>query len=288
MTRPPFWSVLVTGLLFAAATAGTAHAQSEGPLVRVAEARLNLVERATLAAERTGVLEQVAVQEGLLIEEGSLIARLRDQVIRAQLAVADKHLQNDVDLRFAKKAAELSTLEFSKSLKVNEGAAGTITEMELRRQRLASEKALLQLEQAQLQLDIAKLQRQETYAMLASYTVTAPWSGYVVKVHKRRGEAVREGEPIAEIADLSQLRAEGYVTLADSFRLRIGAPVQFRLDIAGTDLNVEEETFQGELVFVEPKVDPITQKVRVWAKISNSQGLLKDGMQGSLYIASRQ
>ncbi|OYW17580.1 MAG: hypothetical protein B7Z55_12260 [Planctomycetales bacterium 12-60-4] len=258
---------------------------SVGPLT-VPEVRLSLVERATLSAERTGILDQMTVREGDAVAAGDLVAKLRDQVVRAQLAVAEKQLENDVDLRFARKAAELANLEFSKSVKVNAGTSGTISEMELRKQRLASEKALLQLEQAQLQLEIAKLQRDETYAMLNAYAVTAPWAGVVMRVSKRRGEAVREGEPIVEIADLSRLRAEGYVNLTDSLRLQVGAPVQLRLNIPGAELPIENRTFEGRVSFIEPKVDPVTQKVRVWADIVNDSGLLKDGMQGAMVIAT--
>lgn len=269
-------------LFFHTATQGQT---SYGPLT-VPEVRLSLVERATLAAERTGVLDQVAVREGDAVAAGALVAKLRDQVIRAQLAVAEKQLENDVDLRFARKAAELANLEFSKSVKVNAGASGTISEMELRKQRLASEKALLQLEQAQWQLEITRLQRDETLALLNAYSVTAPWAGVVMKISKRRGEAVREGEPIVEIADLSRLRAEGHVSLNDSLRLRVGAPVQLRLDVPGGELSIEERTFQGRLVFIEPKVDAVTQKVRIWAEIANDGGLLKDGMQGAMVVAA--
>lgn len=273
--------LLMSGALAPAAV----RAQSSVPQVlRVPEVRLTLVEKASLAAERTGVLDRVAVREGDRIRQGSLVAALRDQVVRAQLAVAERQCANDIDLRFARKAAELANLELSKSMRVNESTSGTISEMELRRLRLASEKALLQLEQAQVQLEISRLQCEETQTALASYQVVAPWDGVVLKVAKRRGEAVREGEMIAELADLSRLRAEGYVTLADSLRLQIGAVVQLRIQIPHADVPLEAEDFPGEVVFIEPKVDPVTQKVRIWAEIVNRDGLLKDGMLGELQV----
>lgn len=276
---------LLTGLFFWSDDK-TALAQSSRAVLKVPEVRLSLVERATLAAERTGILEQVAVREGDEVAEGDLVARLRDQVIRAQLAIAEKQLQNDVDLRFARKSAELANIEFSKLVQVNQGTSGTISEMELRRQRLASEKALLQMEQAQFQLEIARLQRDETQASLSAYRVLAPWGGVVTKVSKRRGEAVREGEPIAEIADLSRLRAEGHVSLADSLRLQVGSVVQMQVDLPEGTGDGEIPSFAGQIVFIEPKVDLVSRKVRVWAEIVNSKGFLKEGMQGTLSIAT--
>ncbi|MBI1348216.1 efflux RND transporter periplasmic adaptor subunit [bacterium] len=261
------------------------QAQSASPVIRLAETRLSLIDRAALSAERTGVLQEVTVHEGETVKAGAHVAKLRDQIIRAQLAIADKQLENDVDLRFARKAAELATLEFSKSVKVNEGTSGTISEIELRRLRLASEKALLQLEQAQWHLELARLQREETAATYSTYTVMAPWSGVVMKVNKRRGEAVREGEAIVEIADLARLRAEGYVTLSDSLRLRPGQEVRWQWSIPGLSENETPQVYAGRLTFIEPKVDPVTQKVRIWAEVENVDSRLKDGMQGVLFIA---
>lgn len=272
-----FYSVL--------AFATPAEADSGPQVIRLAETRLSLIDRAALSAERTGVLHEVTVKEGDAVKASTVVARLRDQVIRAQLAIADKQLENDVDMRFARKAAELANLEFSKSVKVNEGTSGTISEIELRRLRLASEKALLQLEQAQWQLELTRLQREETAAIHATYTVLAPWSGIVMKVNKRRGEAVREGDAIVEIADLSRLRAEGYVSLTDALKLQPGQAVRWQWSILGLPDSETPQVFAGQLTFIEPKVDPVTQKVRVWAEIQNADARLKDGMQGVLFIA---
>lgn len=265
---------------------GAAEAQNSPEVIRLSDTRLSLIDRAALSAERTGVLNEVSVQEGELVKTGAVVARLRDQVVRAQLAIADKQLENDVDLRFARKAAELANLEFSKSVKVNEGTSGTISEMELRRLRLASEKALLQMEQAQWQMELTRLQREETAAIHATYLISAPWSGVVMKVHKRRGEAVREGEAIAEIADLTRLRAEGYVALSDSLKLQAGQEVRWQWSIPNMSESEAPQIYAGRLTFIEPKVDPVTQKVRVWAEIKNVDARLKDGMQGILYIAT--
>jgi RND family efflux transporter MFP subunit len=254
-------------------------------VLTVREVRLSLVERALLAAERTGVLDRVHVREGDVVAADAPVAQLRDQLLRAQLEIAERHLQNDVDLRFSRKAAELANLEFAKSVKVNEGTAGTISEMELRRLRLAGEKALLQLEQAQLQLDIARLEREEKRVQLAAYQVIAPWSGVVLRVHKRRGEAVREGEPIVELADLSKLRAEGVVSLADALKLQPGQPVRLRVALPTEDAAEPARLFEGTIVFIEPKVDAVTQRVRFWAEIANDGHWLKEGMQGTLGVA---
>gem|GEM_PF-6476738 len=275
-----FWCVL------ALTATNLSRAESGPPVIRLSETRLSLIDRAALSAERTGILNDVTVREGDKVEPGTIVARLRDQVIRAQLAIADKQLENDVDMRFARKAAELANLEFSKSVKVNEGTSGTISEIELRRLRLASEKALLQLEQAQWQLELTRLQREETAAIHAAYTVTAPWSGVVMKVNKRRGEAVREGDAIVEIADLSRLRAEGYVALSEALQLQPGQNVRWQWSIPGLSDEEAPRVYAGQLTFIEPKVDPVTQKVRVWAEILNVDARLKDGMQGVLFIAT--
>lgn len=252
-------------------------------VLRVPDCRLSLFERANLASERTGIIDRVKVREGDEVAANQIVAELRNNTIQAALATAEMQANNDIDLRFARKATDLAALEYAKSMKVNESAAGTVPEIELRRLRLAVDKSMLQVEQAEHLLDVLRLQCEEKRALLNTCKIAAPWSGVVIRVLKRPGEGLREGEAVVEIADLSRLRAEVYVPHADTWRLQVGQDVRLQLD-APDESEEKPRAFPGKVVFIEPRVDPVTQKVRVWAEIQNEDRLLKDGLQGVLFI----
>ncbi len=261
-----------------------AVAQTSPAVLRIPDCRLSLFERANLASERSGIIDSVKVREGDEVAANAIVAELRDNAIRSALATAEMQASSDIDLRFARKASDLAALEFTKSVKVNEIAAGTVTEIDLRRLRLAVEKSMLQVEQAEHLQDVLRMQCDEKRTLLSTCKITAPWSGVVMRVLKRPGEGLREGEAVVEIADLSRLRAEVYVPYADTGRLQVGQDVRFQLEMPEDHPDEKPPAFPGQIVFIEPRVDPVTQKVRVWAEIQNEDRMLKDGLQGVLFI----
>lgn len=270
-------------LIIAVASPSIALGQDTGSVLRIPDCRLSLFAKASLASERSGIIDRVEVVEGDRVEAGDRVAHLKDYAVRAALATSEKQAENDIDLRFAKKAVELATLELSKSIKVNEFAAGTIAEIELRRLRLAAEKSLLQVEQAEHQVEVLQLQRDEKRAALAMCTIAAPWSGVVLRVLKRPGEGVREGESVLEIVDLNRLRAEVYVPLTEAWQIRVGQDVRFK-PAQSDGASSTTRVFSGHVVHMEPRVDPVTQKVRIWAEIQNQDDRLMDGLQGELFV----
>ena len=76
---------------------------------------LRLFEEAEVPAQEAGVVTDVAVREGQRVKQGELLAQIDDQVPRlaaeaakAQYDIARAKATNDVRIRFAKKALEVS------------------------------------------------------------------------------------------------------------------------------------------------------------------------------------
>ena len=109
-------------------------------------------------------------------------------------------------------------------------------------------------------------------------------------MQKSAGESVQEGEPIADIANLNELKVEGFLPLELAWMVGRGQPVEVQVEVPGIELEVENVRFRGEVVFVDSEVQEVSQKVRVWAKVTNSQGLLKSGLIATMRIprAERQ
>ena len=239
---------------------------------------------ANLSPGTSGLLNAVSVRPGDHVGEGAVVAVLRDASARAALGRVARQAADDADLRYARKASELAQAEYLAARDLNTEIAGARPEAEVRRLRLAAERSLLAIEQAESRLEQADLQRVQLEAELEGYRVTAPFAGTVLRVLRRRGESCRPGEPVVEIADLSRLRVIGYVPLADAWRVHRGQPVAVRAVVDGADLPVERELFVGEVTFVSPLVREVAGTVEVWGEVDDPHGLLRDGLTAGMAI----
>lgn len=252
----------------------------------VKNARVMLIERVTLASPRAGVLAFVELREGDPVEARQIVASLDASVAKANLAIARHRASSTVDRRFAKKAIELSQIEYDKARQANNNieGGGVFTEIDLHRLKLSVDKTILQLEQAESEARIQALAVEQLAAEVNSFAVVAPFAGRVTKVHRIKGEAVALGDPIAEVVNLDRMRVEGFVSVQAGLRIRPGSPVVVRLDLPDVDLPEEHLTMHGKLVFVDAGVEPISGQIRVWAEVPNPEGILRAGLPARMII----
>lgn len=244
-----------------------------------------LIDRVTLASDRPGIIDFVSAREGEAVKADQQIAGLKDEVAQARRAVAQREADNDIEVRYAEKASEVADAEYDKALEVNlKLPSGGIPDIEVRRLKLAAERAVLQIEQAQNQLTIAGLNLEQAEAEMDTYQIVAPFDGVVTMVHKSKGEAVRQGDPILDMVSTSRIRVEGKVNIRDIWSVREGDKVEVRLDIPGEELAVERQTFEGKIVFVDVAVQALTREVRVWAEVENRNSILKEGLYARMKI----
>jgi membrane fusion protein, multidrug efflux system len=252
-------------------------------VIVVPDCRVRLTNEVQLASARTGILEMV-VAEGEPISRGDVVARLHDELPHIGHAIAEREATNDIEVRFARKASELAQVKYIRAVDANKNVPGTVSELELRELRLAAEKSLLQIEQAQHQFLIAGLRRDEAAETLNTCRIAAPFDGIVLDVFKRPGEVVREGEVVLRLASGSHVRVEGFVTLQEAARLRRGMPVRVFLAADRSARPATTEPLPGRLALVDIKVEPVSRKVRIWADVDNSGGLLRDGLSAGMQI----
>jgi macrolide-specific efflux system membrane fusion protein len=278
--------LLLPSWLIAAETATNAKP------IEVQSVVLRLLAEADVPAQEAGVLTKVAVREGDAVNKGGLLAQIDDQVARmaeqaAQFKydVAHEKATNDVQIRFARKAAEVAEAEFQRSTESIARFAKSVSQSQLDVDRLNAEKTRLEAEQAdhnqqiavlemktqQNELDAAKVQR-------IRRQIVAPFDGTIVQVFVRLGEWVEPGQKALRIVNIDRLKAEGFLRASEADAKLLGAPVRLTLDLAGDGFDGERAAaFDGKVSFVSPEVDPITGQVRVWAEIDNRAGRLRPG-----------
>jgi macrolide-specific efflux system membrane fusion protein len=258
---------------------------------------LRLLAEAEVPAQEAGVLTKVAVREGDAVKQGAPLAQIDDQVARmaeqaAQFKydVAHEKATNDVQIRFARKAAEVADAEFQRSTESIARFAKSVSQSQLDVDRLNAEKTRLEAEQADHNQQIAvlemKTQQNELDAARVQRVrrqIVAPFDGTIVQVFVRLGEWVEPGQKALRIVNIDRLKAEGFLPAREADAKLLGAPVRLTLDLAGE----EAAAFNGKVSFVSPEVDPITGQVRIWAEIDNHAGRLRPGQPVRMVIDLR-
>ncbi|MEX2307117.1 MAG: efflux RND transporter periplasmic adaptor subunit [Pirellulales bacterium] len=261
--------------------------------VEVESVVLRLLEEAEVPAQEAGVVTAVAVREGQRVKQGELLTQIDDQVARlaadaakAEFEIARAKATNDVRIRFAKKALEVSEAELRRSTESIERFAKSVSQSQLDVEELTVQRNRLEAEQAEHEQQIARLElngKQNEFtaaqAEVARRRIVAPFDGVIVQVYVRKGEWVEPGQQALRIVNVDRLKAEGFIPAAQATASMAGKPVRLTMGPSG-----ETDPIAGTIVFVSPEVDPITGQVRMWSEIDNRDGRLRPGQPARMVI----
>ena len=277
--------VVIVAVLALATNDQTVKAQQRQPdVVSAYDCTIQLIDVVTLAAERPGILEDDTPELGVEVQAGQVVAGLKDGVAKATYEKELEKSTNDVHIRFASKSSEVADAELAMSEAANAKVVDAVSKVEIQKLKLAAQKAMLQIEQAEFERRIAQLTVKENEEALKTYQVLAPFSGIVSKVFQRKGEAVQQGTPILEVLSTGRLKIEGYVSIPDSFHIKTGDTVQVQLDAKELDIPFKDEILVGKVKLVDPTISEIIGSVKVTAEVPNPRGILRPGLKAKMVI----
>lgn len=194
-----------------------------------------------LTVETTGIVKDVMFAANEHVEEGQSLVRLDDAVQRA-------------DLEAAKTQAALDRQALDRALALQERGVGTDATLDAARAAHSASTS-----------QVAKLQ-----AVLDQKLLKAPFSGTIGIPRVEEGQYVAPGNAVATLQDIDTMRADFTVPEQRFSELKIGQPVRFGL--ASGDL-----PYEGKVVGIDPKIDPVSRLVSVRAEITNPDGRLSPG-----------
>ncbi|WP_071161814.1 efflux RND transporter periplasmic adaptor subunit [Halodesulfovibrio aestuarii] len=197
----------------------------------------------SLAAEQEGLIEWVGVTEGDSV-------KANEQVVRINLEA----------LQAAKDRAEANL---------------TMKKHQLKRRRKLYEGNVLsreELEQSETEFTVAKTKLREAEVQFEHGIVVSPVSGVVNKVNVDPGEYVSQGNSIATIVNVDQIKITVNVPEMDIRYLSKGqtAPVMFDA--------YPNEKWSGVVDFVAWKADSATRTFPVRIIVKNTDGRIRPGM----------
>ena len=223
---------------------------------------------------------------------GQDLALKANQQARSKLAL--ENTLSELNAQFEIKKLQLESARLAHERTKQLFAEGLTSAEELRRAEVAERQAGIELQRieasrrnaqestktelAGLALELAKVEKahQEARRVLGLATPTADRKGVVTWTLTEEGAAVRKGDIVARVADLSAFRVDASVSDAYASRLSAGLPVQVRID---------DRVLDGRVTDVLPTVQNGVITVRVALK-DPSHASLRPNLRVEVFIVT--
>jgi macrolide-specific efflux system membrane fusion protein len=258
---------------------------------------ISLIEDIDLASQEDGLLTSIEAREGMHVQKDMQLAQVDDREAQARHSAAvsahrraKTEAENDVNIRFAEASAEAARADYDQGLEVNAKVPNSVVVSEMRRRKLAWDKAVLSIEQARMEQQKARheMEAKAEEMQLAKLgidrrKIVSPLGGLVVAVKKRPGAWITKGEPLLRLVRMDRLRVAGHVNAAHYGPYEVaGRAVTIRALLE----RGRSERFTGKITFVHPEQSG--GDYLVWAEVDNrlldEQWVLRPGLHVDMAI----
>ena len=253
-------------LVFAILSAGSAWANNGGANTTFEPCLIEVKDKVEIPAQKEGTLIRLGVIEGSVVKAKEILAVIDDREAQAALKVAEYGLKaaeerasDDIEERYAAKAAAVAKVDLERDIAANARHAGSVPDIEVVQKRLVVEKSDLQIEKAQkdqvlagLDADTKRAERDAAIMGLEKRTIQAPFSGEVVTLHRKQSEWVNPGDPILTLMNFETLYAE----------VRIDATQFDRSELLGKPVTVTVPRAHGQVISLPGVVVHVGQMIQ--------------------------
>lgn len=213
---------------------------------------------APLHAEVEGSVLEVPVREGGYIQQGQLLVQLDTALYKLRV-------------RRAQATLDQARAEYQDKILFDD----QIEDPALRAERAEQARIRVGLDDREAALEEAEYE-------LAKTRIVAPFSGRVANLGVAEGARVGAGDSLATVVDLSQIEINAEVLHSELPLVSVGR------EAVVTFPALRGEVFRGQVVSVNPLIDPESQSARVTVRLSNPEARIVPGMPGDVRIAGRQ
>ena len=184
----------------------------------------------------------------------SVLFKANDQVTAGQVLVQIDDSIERADLPGAQSAVVLDESALTRARSLAKGGFDTA----------------VSVDQAETQLDAARSQLARIQATLDQKAIKAPFGGIIGIARVDVGQWAQIGTIVATLQKLDEMKVDFTLPEQSVPSLRIGEPVIF----GETE---DQMTYKGQVIGIDPKVDPQTRLVSVQAILENPAGKLRPG-----------
>jgi RND family efflux transporter MFP subunit len=222
-----------------------------------------------IGAPEAGIVEQMIAAEGDKVRKGDVLAKLDCDVHMALLAIAEKSMQLEGQLKSA--TADLTHRQRRLDTIHRLDQAGHARPEEIQRARADLDIAKGNVLTAQEQLIIKQLEYDKIMAQIKRRSILAPLDGVVTTLLKQTGEFAAPNDPnLLVLVQLDPLLAEFSVPWSSASQLNLKDTVTVVFD--GSDVDIP-----GAIEFVSPLTDAESGTVLIKVRLDNSEGALRSG-----------
>ena len=210
----------------------------------------------TVGAEEKGVIKKLWVDEGSLVKKGDLLLEIDDETLRLEVEESQASLKEALSrLKHSQSRLKRMTELFE------QGVIG--------QQEFDDAQNQASLNQAVVENIRARLSRFKK--SLNDTRVSSPMDGIVSERMVSTGEYVKVGADLVKIVDSNPLKLSFTLPEKNAGEINEG------LKVLVTTRVYRDQTFEGEIYFINPKLDPDTRTIEVKAWVDNSDYKLKPG-----------
>ena len=219
-------------------------------------------QNATVSVTMGGKVHSLKVMPGQAVARGQVIASIDNpEYIDLQQTYLDASAQTEYLEKEYKRQSDLSANDASSQKKMQQSKAEYLS-MHSRLSAAASRLKTLGVKPASV-----KLNGIQPYLL-----VKAPINGFVTNLNVNLGKYLDAGEPICDVINKSQPLIQLTVYERELNLMRVGRPVEFRVNGMG------KKTFNAQIVSIDQSVDAKDYSIKVYAKVMVSNSDFRPGM----------
>jgi len=232
-----------------------------------------------IAAQRDGLLAKVYFDSPARVKAGTVLARLDDQQITANLEAARaKSRSIAADLKNWQAEAEVLKADYVRQQHLWE--LGLTSQEQLEHAKYKAESDQWDIQRVEELLNTSHQEERSLELELEKTRITAPFDGLIARRYAREGQAVAKGDRLFWVTAEAPLLMR--FTLPEKFFGRIRVGQQFVLN----SVDAPGEKHQARVKQVSPVVDPSSGTFEVLVDLPGDRGGLRPGMTASLKIDS--
>jgi WD40 repeat protein/biotin carboxyl carrier protein len=189
-----------------------------------------------ISSQVDGIVEEILGDLGHQVKKGELLARLDDLQVRTQAELLRIRANSDSAQRIAQAQYDEADSKVAFALKANQNGLISVPELEFKTYVFQKERFAQEIKKAKEEQEIARKELEKACVLLDHHRIQSGMAGEIVKVYKRSGEAVKQGEPLFRVANFQRLRIEGLCKLQQADLLRIGKTALVEPELRGEQL----------------------------------------------------
>ena len=219
-------------------------------------------QNATLSLTMGGKVHSLKVMPGQAVSRGQVVATIDNpEYIELQQTYLDASAQAEFLEKEYKRQTALGANDAASQKKVQQSKAEYLS-MHSRLAAAASRLKALGVNPSDI----------KSHGIQPYLLVTAPINGFVTNLNVNLGKYLNAGEPICDVINKSQPLIQLTVYERELNMVRVGRPVEFRVNGMG------KTTFAAQIVSIDQSVDAKDYSIKVYAKVMASNSDFRPGM----------